>query len=319
MVLRGAAALLLTVCLRLATLDAACLNSLFCYDDLYLNRGSFVMLYSNLEKRSAVTCAVVCLQRWPETSIVMAKLVDVNQRLGCGCGDDTALSNHSGTVHDYYDCYVCPDGDNQKCGSERTTSVYRVEHNSELCARVHFTLPEVINYTTTTITAPELPSFTTPANGTLMLPSTNTTHNTTTRLHRVITHSGPPQLVYTGCYNENHINESLVMTMLVERPGANITHCARTCGLAHPSADLYLVKLLKLDRLYCGCGVTLALGKDAEEGNCDLYCQDDFKQSCGGWVSVSAYTRRTNGGGGHVASYTSCTPLMTLLFLLLVM
>ncbi|XP_053631659.2 uncharacterized protein [Cherax quadricarinatus] len=290
--------LLCAVGVRLAW--AACLNHLFCYNDLYLDHSRFVTIHSDLAERSAVTCGTLCLQRWPETHLVLAKLVDVNQLLACGCGSQLAVGNLSGKVNDYYDCYVCPDGDNQKCGSEKTTSVYEVEHTNHSCRRVHLTVPEKIIFTSTTTTSTDPPtthvthSISPWQNSSMNYTKIETMRKTTTHLaSRKL--SGSPTLGYLGCYEEMMINESAVVTTLLQRPGVNITHCARSCLLTHPSTQVFLLKLLNMDRIYCGCGMEVALAWSAEgTGHCDLYCRDDPRQPCGGWVSVSAYARITS-------------------------
>ncbi|XP_045608065.2 uncharacterized protein [Procambarus clarkii] len=316
---------LVTLGIHLAWIDAACLNYISCYNDLYLNQENFVTLHSSLEERSAVSCATLCLQRWPETQLVMAKLVDVNERLSCGCGDKQAVSDPSGTVNDFYDCYVCPDGDNQKCGSEKTTSVYEVENTNHSCPRVHLTIPEKLNLTSTSTIIPTTASpgqkswFTTPSIGpwqssSIVANKTATNVNTTAQ-QAASALPGSPPLVFLGCYEEERINESLVVTMMLNQRDVNITHCATSCLFAHPATDVFLVKLLNVDRLYCGCGMGVAVDPKAGVGYCDLYCQDDPHQSCGGWVSVSAYIR--GAGGAECTLLSSHSLLVALIFLMM--
>lgn len=251
MISKVASLLLYTFGAHLVGSETACLNYVTCYDDMFLDPYTFTIYHPNAEERSAVSCASICLQRRRETRLVLAKLVDVSERLICGCADGPLLdlSNRSAILNDYYNCFLCPDADNQKCGSEKTSSVYEIDYTNHSCPRVYLTVPEEVNLTTSTAsssvtTVPLLPSITS-------TPDTTTNHTTAPPAIRT---PGSPPLDLLGCFPEDHVNNSAVVTMFLQWPGVNVTHCARNCTATYPDSDLFLVKLLNTHRLYCGCG-----------------------------------------------------------------
>ncbi|KAK3854599.1 hypothetical protein Pcinc_038936 [Petrolisthes cinctipes] len=289
-------------------LDTVCLNHYGCFKDQYLDWIYITnTLQSRQEERSAVTCASACLHSYPDTELVLVKLVGVNELLNCGCGSQLALGNGSGLAQDHYDCYVCPDVDNQKCGSDKTFSVYLVHHNDAVghCERLELELNTIntTTPTTTTITAPTKTfSSSRNSNATAKASSSNITsiHNDSSSLSPVnvttpatIIHPDSPSsptLVFLGCYDEERVNESLVLTLYLEGDGVDVVDCYQNCSRLHPATtDLILVKLLKTGRVYCGCSWRGAVGPEALVADCDLYCHDDLDQQCGGWNAVSAY------------------------------
>lgn len=246
----------LILCVYSSGLDTKCLNYTACYEDQYIDWNYVdVTLESRHEERSAVTCAVECLQRNPDTQLVLVKLVGVDELLNCSCGSDLAMLGNGAEQQDNYDCYVCPDVENQKCGSDKTYSLYLVHHyvNDDPSCNGGFYIDwKTTNSSTTTI----MPTSTANNNSSFNLslhhnssafPIDNTTTATTIM--------PLDSLRFIGCYDEERVNESQVLTLYLEGEGVGVLDCYQNCSHLHPETPdlLVLVKLLKSDRVYCGC------------------------------------------------------------------
>ncbi|XP_042218041.1 uncharacterized protein LOC121863447 [Homarus americanus] len=206
------------------------LNYLACYNEDYLDYAHLEIFFLDLEERSATECARHCLQQRPSTQLVMAKMIQQNERLVCGCGDEAALGNKTGSVDDFFRCQICPEG-HQKCGGTGTTSIYQLDYN---------------NHTTPTTT--EAPTTTTDS----------TTISTTTP-------SEDPVVVYVGCYREEGINTTFITPLYLRRWDGDALQCFRNCTNEYPHLDYYFLTLVN-ENEYCACGSEEALRTLKKEG-----------------------------------------------------
>ncbi|XP_027235793.2 uncharacterized protein [Penaeus vannamei] len=232
---------------------AFCLDYKYCYNEDFLNYDKLEIHHEDHEERSATTCAMLCLREDPETLLVFAKVIDMNERLVCGCGGQAALGNGSGTMNDFF-CKTCPDSE-EKCGGESSISVYLILHKEGECDE----------------------------------PETTTRQTTTTPTKVVTVETTQPSthinLFQLGCYTDGDVQEELAYLNV---PEATVNACAATCNRVYPEKDLYLVKRNGTG-LLCGCGheSSLSASTQVAESECDFRCSDSLP--CGGRDSFSAY------------------------------
>lgn len=246
----------LILCVYGSGSDTVCLNYFACYEDQYIDWNYVdLTLESRHEERSAETCAVECLHRSPDTQLVLVKLAGVDELLNCSCGNELAmLGKESRVAQDPYDCYICPDVENQKCGSDKTYSLYHVHHyvdNHPSCdGGLYIDLKTTNSSTTTTTSTANNNSFNLDHHHNSSAVSIGNTNATT-----IMTPEGPDSLQFLGCYDEERVNESQVLTLYLEGEGVGVLDCYQNCSHLHPATPdlMILVKLLKADRVYCGC------------------------------------------------------------------
>ncbi|XP_050733718.1 uncharacterized protein LOC127007122 [Eriocheir sinensis] len=136
---------------RAAGVDAPCLEYAACYKEAYLHHSHLEIHHYDHDTRSASSCLPVCLEYRPSTQLVMAKIIEMNERLVCGCGDKEALGSGRGATEDLVGCNPCPDGE-EKCGGAVTVSIYRVEQSGKCRKGLHPYPLIATTATTTTIT-----------------------------------------------------------------------------------------------------------------------------------------------------------------------
>ncbi|XP_045119307.1 uncharacterized protein LOC123509179 [Portunus trituberculatus] len=142
-------------------------------------------------------------------------------------------------------------------------------------------------------------------------PNSPKTHSNETNsdLNRNTTFLTAPNLHYIGCYDEENVNQSLVVTMVVESGGGGggdggdvLNFCDTNCTKTNPASEVLLVKVVSADSFYCGCGMSAALptvpSKDIREATtttsnqCVMRCGGGSTSvPCGGWMAVSVYGR----------------------------
>lgn len=132
-----------------------------------------------------------------------------------------------------------------------------------------------------------------------------------------------PNLSYIGCYDEDSVNQSLVVTVVVSSGssssygGFGVSNCNSNCTRSYPASEVLLVKVLSADTVYCGCGMHAALpssgdfkrdnntssGTSSTSNQCIMRCRRGRTSlPCGGWTSVSVYER--NGQGSLSLSFS---------------
>lgn len=306
-----------------------CLHYQGCYQDDQLLLHHATTFHSYDTKRTAENCARLCLQRRPDTEVVLVKLEGVAELLSCSCGDDLTLGNHTGLTLDHLACYLCPDSEREKCGSDTTSSAYNIDRlGVETCENKLLTVPPPVTMppTTTTTTAnateepnePVRPVKSSPVQryhpGTGNSINTSLSHHPTQDAADSLTGvAALPHLRHLGCYDEGDVNETLVVTLVVSDAGGDgVLYCAGNCSCVHPAhADVFLLKVLTADLLYCGCGKRAALPSSGGDGNsaqCVLRCGEGRTVApppCGGFTAVSVYERSeaglmARGGAGLV-------------------
>lgn len=144
-----------------------------------------------------------------------------------------------------------------------------------------------------------------------------------------------PDLNYLGCYDEDNVNQSLVVTMVVSSGsissygGYGVSNCNSNCTRSYPASKVLLVKVLSADTVYCGCGMLAALpssghfkhdtttsGTSSTSKQCVMRCgRGRTSLPCGGWTSVSVYERN---GQGSLSLSLSLYSLSLFLFLSLI-
>lgn len=202
---------------------ALCINYMSCYNENFLDYDHLEIYHEDLEESSATACAEVCARERPAMLLVFAKLIELNERLACGCGDEAALGNRSGTLSEYL-CEKCPDS-NQMCGGHESISVYQIYHKEGECKEV----------------------------STAMRQTTSTPATTTINTSTVETTQPTPlmDIVHVGCYRD----DSMVQVDLVylQSSSATVYTCAVNCKRENPHEDLYMIKH-NATGLLCGCG-----------------------------------------------------------------
>lgn len=135
---------------RAASSAVPCLEYAACYNEMYLHHNHMTILHEDHAVRTASSCLPICLESRPSSQLVMAKIIDMNERLVCGCGDKEALGSGKGTTNDLSRCDSCPDG-TEKCGGVDTVSIYRVVESGRCREGLH-SYPQTTTITTTTTT-----------------------------------------------------------------------------------------------------------------------------------------------------------------------
>ncbi|XP_071518279.1 uncharacterized protein [Panulirus ornatus] len=107
-------------------LDPSCLRYLSCHSDIRnIDFQQLEIHFWDLPERSAEACAGQCLALRPSTQLVLAKMIAMNERLVCGCGDPETIAGQGGVLNDSQFCSPCPDGEH-KCGGVVSVSVYSI-------------------------------------------------------------------------------------------------------------------------------------------------------------------------------------------------
>ncbi|XP_042218040.1 uncharacterized protein LOC121863446 [Homarus americanus] len=125
-------------CSSASGLNSCCLKPLYCYSDKPgpINFNHLEIHHWDLPERSAAACGTLCLQLRPSTQLVFTKMIEMNERLVCGCGDRSAITSEDYVMNGFFACRLCPDG-KQQCGGPNAVSVYEldravtVSHNLE--------------------------------------------------------------------------------------------------------------------------------------------------------------------------------------------
>lgn len=219
---------LLIVCISVmnyAPSAAFCLQYMSCYNEAFVIYDKLEIHHEDHEVRSATVCAGLCLREDPETPMVFVKVIEMNERLVCGCGDETALGNRSGTLNDFFYCKKCPDSE-EKCGGMSSISVYLILHKEDECDEPRTTVEQKTTPSTTTTATEATTKETT-------LPSTQ------------------EDLLLVGCYRD--INVTQVELTYLSDPEATVNACATTCSRNYPEKELYMAKYNGTG-LLCGCG-----------------------------------------------------------------
>lgn len=218
-------------------LTKICLNYLSCYNENYLDNDRLEFHHKDHDVRSATSCGELCIREDPSTRLVLVKIIDMNERLVCACGDESALGNRSGTMDDFFYCSECPDDYHQKCGGSVTASVYQVYQNDGACRADKITTLPVrppVPTTSTTVSPPPPPSSpNTPAEAAM----------------------GEPNVSFFGCYHDQDINMASVDLLLLNDSDTTVRSCADACNAKDPDDEslLYLTKWNGTS-LLCGCG-----------------------------------------------------------------
>ncbi|XP_047489784.1 uncharacterized protein LOC125039655 [Penaeus chinensis] len=253
---------LLIICIsamNYAPSAAFCLHYMSCYNEAFLVYDKFEIHHEDHEVRSASVCAGLCLREDPETPMVFVTVIKMNERLVCGCGDEAALGNRSGTLNDFY-CKKCPDSE-EKCGGMGSISVYFIVHKEDECGEPGTTARQTTTPTTSTATTKTITKEPTQ-------PSTQ------------------EDLLLLGCYRDSVTQVELAY---LSDPEATVNACAATCNRTYPEKEMYMVKYNGTG-LLCGCGheSSLSESSQAPESECDFRCGDS-SLPCGGIDSFSAY------------------------------
>ena len=214
---------------------APCLEYLACYDEDYLDYSHMQILHYDVFHRTASSCLPLCLEARPTSLVVMAKMVELNERLVCGCGENQALGNGTGSVRDWFGCDRCPEGEEkrEKCGGQMTISVYRVEHSGECRAGLH----------------PGPPISTPPTT-----PTTTTTTLTTTTQDSDQTQQGTKttsKLKFLGCIKAASVRQHVLWSFL-SRTRHEADQCFATCAATRPRKYIFL--RIAGNNIFCGCG-----------------------------------------------------------------
>ncbi|XP_066968186.1 uncharacterized protein [Macrobrachium rosenbergii] len=218
------------------TAASVCLDYLACYNELFMDYTKFEIYFEDLDVRTANTCGDLCQGRRPEASLVMSKMIAMNERLVCGCGGDGALGNYSGVVNDNRFCEKCPDGSQQQCGGDNTVSIYRIVPDDKDCNKDSYGEPSLVLPTTT-------------AKPTLSPRSL-------------------VNLIHIGCYDESNINQSLVEQYHMMWPQTSIDGCSAICKSTAFRTSQLILKLVSENELFCGCGSHDSLGEPLGKADC---------------------------------------------------
>ncbi|XP_068232348.1 uncharacterized protein [Palaemon carinicauda] len=219
--------------------NSSCLDYLACYNELFMDYTKFEIYFEDLDVRAADTCGDLCQKLRPQASLVMVKMIAMNERLVCGCGDNESLGNYSGIVDDSQLCDGCPDG-SQQCGGASTVSVYRLVLGAEDCNQESY----------------DVPSLTLPA--TTVRPTGNP---------RVLVTTSAIGLTHVGCYDEDSVSQSLVAYHYMVWPQTSVEECFAICNSSSLTSIIAL-KLLNENQLLCGCGSRDTLGEPLAETDC---------------------------------------------------
>lgn len=211
-----------------ASSDVSCLEYVTCYKEVYLHQSHMEIHHYDHSLRTASSCLPVCLERRPSTQLVMAKIIDMNERLVCGCGDNEALGSGNGSTEDLFACNRCPEG-TEKCGGLRTVSIYRVKRSGE-CRLI-------------------------PTNATTTTTTTKTTTTTTEESHHdddlVIESSSKVHLL--GYMELSSSERAVLQSRLQSRSGNAVERCLAFC-VTQDSRQRYGFMKPIGDAVFCGCG-----------------------------------------------------------------